>query len=262
MVHRAGAALNLNLHLHAVVLDGAYVDLGPDSPPSFRSLPAELPTSTLHGVARRVRRQLDAILGPPVGRPPHPKHSPPSSATPVITEAASQLASSRAARERPGTRGRLRGVEVHAAPPVAADDRAGLFRLSRYVTRPAFDPGTVSITDGGSVRVPLGRRSASGATHVDLRPEELALRLGALIPEGHANRVSYHGVLAPRAADRWRVVPTQLTLVDEPAPAPRTPRSATAHHPEKPKPVTPEEALTCHGCGTRMAIVGLEEDSD
>jgi hypothetical protein len=49
-----------------------------------------------------------------------------------------------------------------------------------------------------------------GTTHLIFEPVELLERLAALIPRPRINLVLYHGVLAPRAAWRARVVPPRV----------------------------------------------------
>ncbi len=47
---------------------------------------------------------------------------------------------------------------------------------------------------------------SDGTTHLVLSPLELIEKLAALVPPPRLNLVRYHGVLAPNAADRDRIV--------------------------------------------------------
>jgi len=70
------------------------------------------------------------------------------------------------------------------------------------------------------------RRWTDGTTHLIFAPVELLERLAALIPRPRINLVLYHGVLAPRAAWRARVVPARIDETSEAsAPDATAPRS-------------------------------------
>ena len=47
----------------------------------------------------------------------------------------------------------------------------------------------------------------NGTTHLILSPMKLIEKLAALVPPPRANLVRYHGVLAPNAKDRDKIVP-------------------------------------------------------
>ena len=61
--------------------------------------------------------------------------------------------------------------------------------------------------------VKLKRKFRDGSTHVVLDPLDFIARLAALVPRPRVHLVTYHGVLAPAASFRDRVVPIPL---DEP----------------------------------------------
>ena len=58
---------------------------------------------------------------------------------------------------------------------------------------------------------------SDGTSHLLLSPMELLEKLAALVPPPRLHHLRYHGVLAPRARDRGRIVPTKP--VAEPAAA-------------------------------------------
>ncbi|MGE3173836.1 MAG: transposase [Planctomycetota bacterium] len=62
-------------------------------------------------------------------------------------------------------------------------------------------------TDDGTILYKLKRRYRNGSTHVVFSPHTLIERLCALIPRPRRHLVTYHGVLAPAAGLRDRVVP-------------------------------------------------------
>ena len=116
------------------------------------------------------------------------------------------------------------GVSVHANVAVPARDRLRLERLCRYAGRPALATERLSrLADGRLVYV-LKHRWRDGTTHVGFEPLELLEKLAALVPPPRSHLVRYHGVLAPAARPRARVVP----MVPAPAAHP------TATHPSCP----------------------------
>ena len=56
---------------------------------------------------------------------------------------------------------------------------------------------------------------SDGTTHLVLSPLELIEKLAALVPPPRLNLVRYHGVLAPNAASRDRIVPGPQEVLAE-----------------------------------------------
>lgn len=296
LTHRVGTALNLDTHLHGLFLDGAYAVDGDQV--TFHPLTDPPDAATVRRIAGRVRRLLSTALGPPV---PRRQPSPEQREIEGLREAAVRHRDVAGPRAHPGVRrvvvepppgdaGRPRprqrvapvaaavappgsvradhgGVRVFAGAPVEPTDRRSVLRLSRYVTRPAVDPRAFESRPDGVIRYRLAHPFADGTTHVDFSPDELARRLRALTQGGAANRVSYHGVLAPRAADRWRVVPTQLVLVEDDAEGTAS-RDAHRSRPAKRAPtgtrrgVDPApDPFRCDQCARPMRVVAVEEQA-
>jgi hypothetical protein len=99
------------------------------------------------------------------------------------------------------------GFNLHAGVRVAADDRAGLERLCRYVARPAVCAERVALREDGTVTYRLKTPRRSGETHRVMRPGEFLARLVALIPPPRFPLVRYHGVFAPNSPWRGAIVP-------------------------------------------------------
>src|SRR5439155_6826253 len=95
---------------------------------------------------------------------------------------------------------------IHANVAVRADDRQGLERLCRYVLRPPVAQDRLELTADGRVLVILKGEWSDGTTHLLFEPVELLEKLAALTPRPRINLVLYHGVLAPHARWRGRVV--------------------------------------------------------
>ena len=99
------------------------------------------------------------------------------------------------------------GFSLHGAVRVAAGDRKRLEHLFRYAGRPAIAESRLSLLPDGRVAYSLKKTWRDGSTHVVMEPQVLIERLLALVPRPRKHLVTYHGVLAPGASLRHRVVP-------------------------------------------------------
>jgi hypothetical protein len=228
IVQRFGGAMNLNVHSHALVIDGVFARDGAD----VRFCPAPVLTAAdvtdvLATIVPRVRRLLERrglgdgdegasaadqwaddapvlagmagasvqgtfALGPRAG-----KRARPCRAVPVEVE--DQL--------REGTvpgpgrcHARQEGFDLEAGVCVAAEQRDRLERLCRYALRPTVAQDRLRLTAEGQVVLQLRHPWADGTTHLLFDPLELLERLAVLIPRPRINLILYHGVLGPRAA--------------------------------------------------------------
>ena len=102
---------------------------------------------------------------------------------------------------------RLLGGEAEdTGDGVNADQRDRLERVTRSALRPPVSQERLEWTADGQVWIELRRLWSDGTTHLLFDPVELLERLAALVPRPRINLILYHGVLAPRAAWRARVV--------------------------------------------------------
>jgi hypothetical protein len=153
-----------------------------------------------------------------------------------------------------------RGFSLHAATRVPAADRARLERLCRYVNRPPLAAGHLQILDAETVAFDLKAVWSDGTYRIVLSPEELIEKLAALVPPRRLNLVRYHGVLAPNAADRARIVPSPKAEASEVpsaaaaelTPAQRRQRLAWADLLRR---VLRIDVTECPACGGRMNII-------
>jgi hypothetical protein len=99
------------------------------------------------------------------------------------------------------------GFDVHAGVRISADDRGGLERLARYVTRPPLSKKRFERQADGRYRITLKTPWRDGTTHIVLSGPELVGRLAALVPPPRFHLTRYFGVFAPRAKLRRAVVP-------------------------------------------------------
>ena len=101
----------------------------------------------------------------------------------------------------------IRATAQHAAVRCDSDERQRLEQLCRYITRPALANERVQINSAGQVVLKLKTAWRDGTTHIVMSPLEFMQRLAALVPRPKLHLIRFHGVLAPNAKLRARVVP-------------------------------------------------------
>ncbi len=231
-IQRFGSALNLTPHFHSLVLDGIYPGAA-HTPGSFKPLPApetDDVARVMAGTARRVMRVLEK-RGLADGEDPLASDNP-LLATLMAASVRSRIATGPEAGqpwrrlgdrveptdEADGTGDELNstpprrcvregGMSVHADVVVPARDRRRLERLCRYVARPPLALDRLEALPNGLLSYRLKTRWRDGTTHVLMERRELLERLSPLIPPPRAHLVRYHGLLAPCASGRDRIIP-------------------------------------------------------
>ncbi|MCH7749526.1 MAG: transposase [Acidobacteria bacterium] len=227
IVQRFGGALNLNIHFHALVIDGVFSK--DDTRVRFHPRP-DLDTAdvdeVLATVTAHVRRLLERQGLGAVDEADNAADAWAEDAPVLAGIAAASVQGRVALGHRAGARVRRRGdpstasetwalgrcharydgFDLHAGLLVPAGQRERLERVSRYALRPPVAQDRLSLTPEGQVRLRLGRRWSDGTTHLLFDPVELLERLAVLTPRPRINLILYHGVLAPRAAWRSLVV--------------------------------------------------------
>ena len=222
-VQRFGGSLNLNVHFHVVVLDGAFERTSEGI--RFRERPPP-PQDAIERVAQRVHDralrwlQRKGLLDERAAEDRSNEIQ--ESALDACARVAlfgGGLTDADDTRDPDHSRGpfdakapkrfsaRYEGFDVHAAVRIEANDDEGRERLFRYCARPAFALDRLSVTRDGNiayrVKYPSGKR-----THRLMTPVEFMARLAALIPPPFYPLVRYHGALAPHSKWRKHVVPT------------------------------------------------------
>jgi len=98
-------------------------------------------------------------------------------------------------------------MSLHADVAVPARDRKRLEHLASYILRPAISLERLEALPDGRLSYRLKTRWRDGTTHILMERRELLERLAPLIPPPRAHQLRYHGILAPCASGRDRVVP-------------------------------------------------------
>ena len=280
-VQRFGSSLNLNPHVHVLMIDGVYVD--GEAGPQFVAAPIlsdDDVQQIVETTARRVVRLLQRRGLLEEGHVDPLWEQEPLLATITAASIQGQVATG----ERAGqpVRRRLldpqegirtgplcfasRGFSLHAATRVPAADRTRLERLCRYVNRPPLAAGRLQILDAEQMAFDLKTPWSDGTYRIELSPQELIEKLAALVPPRRLNLVRYHGVLAPNAADRAQVVPGPKEEAPEAAPCAHTEESTPAQRRHRLAwaallaRVFRVDVTVCPACGGHMKIVATLTD--
>jgi hypothetical protein len=229
VVQRFGAALNLNVHVHAPVVDGVFT-LDATGAATFHE--AELPSDeevgrVLETVGRRVERLLGRRghgLDEDGFAPDHWAEDAPALASMAAAAVLSRAASGPRAGARlrrwsdsregsqtepvraPRCHAQCQGFDLHAGIVAPAGHARRLERLCRYALRPPVADDRLQVTSDGHVVLRLRHRWSDGTTHLVFEPTEFLERLAVITPRPRINLVLYHGVLAPRSSWRAAVV--------------------------------------------------------
>ena len=99
------------------------------------------------------------------------------------------------------------GFSLYVGPAVAPCARERLERLCRYVARPPLATRRLHLTPDGKVLYRFRKPWKDGSHSVLLEPLAFVERLAALVPPPRRPLLTYHGVLAPAARDREKIVP-------------------------------------------------------
>jgi len=167
-------------------------------------------------------------------------------------------------------RAHLNGFDLHADVWVSANDRAGVERLCRYVLRPPFAQERLRLRSDGRVALELKMAWRDGTRELMFEPLEFLERLAAMTPRPETNLLICHGVLAPRA--RWR---TRVVVYGRPVPEPTASAAPLAAGPENTKGKSSPRAwswaalmhrafgiavLACAHCGGRLRLIATLHD--
>lgn len=219
-IQRFGSGLNLNVHLHSQISDGAYVQFGDDKI-HFIRIPSpsvdEIRAITIK-IAKRVHRYLERRMLHYEGDDLLDKepllakcyaasirylsafgHN---AGKPLIRLISQELIKGESTDELT-----VMGFNLHASVALADHDRAGLERTIRYMGRPPLSADRLKMApDGEHLLLTLKSPWRDGTSKIILTPFELLERLVALVPPPRKNLIRYHGVFGPNAEIRDQVV--------------------------------------------------------
>jgi hypothetical protein len=245
-VQRFGSSLNLHVHLHTCALDGVYVE-GEDGQ-SLSFVPAEPPSrADLYVLTERVALRVMTWLRKR-GHAKEDDHAsndtPDRSFAEVLAQMATQRGTVENVKDDTGESGGLaepaaplrdeavtrHGFNMHASLTIGADDDLGRERLCRYGLRPPFSLSRFRVLRDGRISYRVKKSSRRMSRSRLMTPVECIARLCALVPPPRYPLTRFHGVLAPRAKLRARVVPKP------PESAPRACASASSRPAERREP--------------------------
>jgi hypothetical protein len=286
LIQRFGGALNLNIHLHMLFLDGVYVER-PDGAVRFRSVRA--PTSAelthlAHIIAHRVGcfLQRQGLLERDAENSYLTYDEPDDD--PMAQLRGSSITYRIAVGPQAGrkvftlqtlpagdpddpcgnTVAKVAGFSLHAGVAAKAYQHKKLERLCRYISRPAVSEQRLSLTSGGNIRYQLKTPYRNGTTHVIFEPLDFIAKLAALVPKPRVNLTRFHGVFAPNSKHRALVTPpkrgrgNQARVVEErPAPAERR---ASLTWAQRLKRVFNIDTKTCSECTGAVQVIACIED--
>jgi len=235
MVQRFGDGLRGNLHLHALALDGVYVQSDGKEAPVFHALPAPtkldlniIGTNVWMKTTRLLQKLGKYFDADPAEADTLAREQPLLAACCAAAIQNTVVSGSRAGQQvmrlrtdhatmtcshpedpdsdrDPGKP--THGFDVHAGVRIPAGERGRLERLCRYAARGPIAAERLSVTSDGHVVYRLRRPWRDGTSHLVFTPHELIHRLIALVPPPRFNLTRFHGVLAPASMLRTAVVP-------------------------------------------------------
>ncbi|MDD1721797.1 MAG: transposase [Euryarchaeota archaeon] len=287
VVQRFGAALNLNVHVHALVLDGVFTR---DATGALTFHEAEPPSDeevgrVLETVGRRVERLLDRRghgLDEDGFAPDHWAEDAPALASMAAAAVLSRAASGpragarlrRWADSRDGGQGEpvraprchahREGFDLHAGIVAPAGHTRRLERLCRYALRPPVAEERLQVTSDEHVVLRLRHRWSDGTTHVLFEPTEFLERLAVITPRPRINLVLYYGLLAPRSSWRNAIVRAggrrcDRTAARSPGGAASASDPPTASWAALMRRTFGFDVLACPRCGHGMRLIALIE---
>ena len=233
LIQRFGSALNLNIHLHMIALDGVYT-FGKSGKAKFHRVKAPNQTelrTLLNRVIQRVVRRLEkeGLLIPDPEQPwlnldfHEPIDSlnaasiryriaigPHSGSRTLTLHDPSFIRTDKPAKALTADRD---GFSLNAAVSCQPYQRDRLERLCRYITRPAICLERLTTRADGRIQYELKNPFRNGTTHILFSPLDFLSKLAALVPRPRHNLVRYHGVFAPNSKLRKLIVPKSTKRV-------------------------------------------------
>ena len=282
-IQRFGSALNLNIHLHMLVPDGAWHFVNGKAHFHRALAPTDADIDRLLArLIRRVTRCLlrtgvlvveaeqsyldvdtapddalaglaDAAVRYRIAVGPLAGQRTMRLGVPALTEALHSLPGSLTASHD--------GFSLNAAVACGARERNKLERLCRYMARGPLSNERLSIDGDGLVVHELKRPFRDGTTQCLFEPLDFLARLAALIPRPRCHLVRYHGVFAPNARHRALLVanPRVRTPSAADEPRARTSRAAMTWI-QRLRRVYAIDVSVCPKCGGALKVLAVITD--
>ena len=293
VVQRFGSALNLNIHFHALLLDGVFVierDLGDGvTTPKFIETPKPAQEEVLALMQTIQERMLRLFRRRGLVSEFESEAPAEGSQDQASIEAMCQGASVQyrlALGAMPGRRVRrigslgfigeqpmadgelsavIAGYSLHANTYVHKNNRTELERLCRYVLRPPVSEERIEIR-GTSAVYKLKSQWNDGTSSILLSGTEFIEKLVAIIPQPRIHLTRFHGVLAPHSKIREKVVPAKASAAHEPEPelsnAQKPLRAHRLGWSELLKRVFNVDLTRCPSCGGQIKFIAAITNAD
>lgn len=219
VVQRFGSALNLNVHFHALALDGVYV-LDAFGEPAFFELPQPTLGELTALVGRVAARVVELLRKRGIWQDAEEEDAM-AEENPMLSRLAQasmhgtlafgngftrpvRLQDGKPRQPgKPERAGTALGFSLDAEVRVSAWNRLHRERLCRYLLRPPLAKGRLTETMEGTVAFELKTPWPDGTRVIFFNGEELVGRLAALVPPPRMHLVHYYGVLAPNARNPY-----------------------------------------------------------
>lgn len=225
-IQRFDSALRLNVHFHSLFLDGVFVR-GDDGELDFHEMDEPTPEQVAD-VAERTAKRVIKLLEK-AGKSLDSEFQDDEADEFVTRQPALASLYAAAARgidisgdlagqptmrlvqqdsvEKKEPRAVVGGINLHAAVAFDARDRPRMERMCRYLARPPIAQHRLTRRADGSLRYEMKRVWRDGTSAIVLQPLDLIARLCAMIPPPRFNTIRFHGLFAPNAKLRSKVVP-------------------------------------------------------
>ncbi len=223
-IQRFGSAANLNVHIHASVTEGVFVETD-NGDLEWHTLPepssgdvADIAWETCLRVTRALQRRGVSLIGE-AGDIDELAEREPLLAACYSASIQGFIATGQRAGQRMmqmgvavadhglgAPKGPSHGFNLFAGKCIPAFYRKKREYAIRYMARPPLPEKRLSLADNGDVVLELKRPWAGGTTHVRFTGPEFIERLVALVPPPRVNMVRHYGIFAPNARLRPLVV--------------------------------------------------------
>jgi hypothetical protein len=229
---RFGSALNLNVHIHALFLDGVYIRIKDKA--VFRNIDAitnEEVVELLEVISKKVMKHLKKqgyldedgdVVENPLSDDIFSDYE--SMSLAATNSIAGKIAFGPNAgkyvtrigsgfgfcEEIPLAKGvrcySVNGFSLHANTTINTLQRDRLEKLVRYIARGPLSNERLEITGDGSVKLELKTAYSDGTTHLLFSPSEFLEKLTVLVPPPKTHLVRWSGVFAPNSPYRRDIV--------------------------------------------------------